>query len=227
MNSQLQDEDRRAILRLPMTIKALAPRQDIVREGDRLSQCGMILEGIACRYKFAEDGKRQILSFHIAGDVPDLQSLFLSVMDHGVSTIDAAKVAFIPHEAIIDSCQRHPGLAQALWRDSLIDAAIYREWITNIGRRDALPRIAHLLCETFARSRAAGLAPGDTFDMPVTQAELADATGLSTVHVNRTIQELRAANLITMHGGAVTVLDREALERAGQFDPAYLHLRQA
>ena len=131
------------------------------------------------------------MSFYIPGDIPDLQSLHLEVMDHSLATVVTSKVAFIPHEVVRSFLRAHPRIADVFWRDTLIDAAVFREWVVNVGRRDAYARIAHVLCEVYVRLRAVGLVNGQAFEMPITQAELGDATGLSTVHVNRTLQELR------------------------------------
>jgi CRP-like cAMP-binding protein len=159
-----------------------------------------VVEGFACSYKHSHEGKRQIMFFYIPGDIPDLQSLHLEVMDHNIGTLTPTKAAFIPHAALHDLIQRHPGLAAAFWRDTLIDGAIFREWVINVGRRDAYARLAHLLCELVARLSAVGLVTDWSFLLPVTQAELGDATGLSTVHVNRVLQELRGNGLITSKG---------------------------
>ena len=223
--TELTDDERAALHRLPYQIKNVAADQDLVSDGERPSQCCLILEGFSCRYKVTPDGKRQILSFHIAGDIPDLQSLHLKVMDHALGLLTPGKVAFISHESLFDLCNRHPNVAGAFWRDTLIDAAVFREWITNIGRRSAYQRTAHLLCEVSVRLRAVGLAEGNAFPFPVTQAEIADATGLSNVHVNRTLQELRAAGLIDMRDGRVTVRNWNGLQEAGEFDPTYLHIK--
>jgi CRP-like cAMP-binding protein len=223
--ADLSDEERQAILELPVTVRDLRADQDIVRDQDRPSQCCLILTGFACRYKMTPAGKRQIFSFHIPGDIPDMQSIHLSVMDHSLGTLTASKVAFIPHEHVRALNRRCPRIADMFWRDTLIDAAVFREWMAGLGRRDALARMAHLLCELFLRFKAVGLANGQGFELPLTQAELADALGLSTVHVNRTIQELRGKNLIVLRGGSVTVSDWEALKAAGEFDPTYLHLQ--
>jgi CRP-like cAMP-binding protein len=221
----LTDEEREAALRLPVTLRALKPDQDIVRDQDRPSQCCLILDGFAFRYKMLPGGKRQILSFHIPGDVPDLQSLHLEVMDHSLGTLTAAKVAFIPHDVVRALIRAHPGIGDVFWRETLIDAAVFREWVTTVGRREAYGRIAHVFCELFVRMRAVGLNNGESYPMPITQAELADATGLSTVHVNRTMQELRRG-LIRTKKGSVIIQDWDGLRNAGEFDPTYLHLRK-
>jgi CRP-like cAMP-binding protein len=222
----LTAEEREAVLRIPVTLRTLKADQDIVRDQDRPSQCCLILEGFACRYKMLREGKRQILSFHIPGDIPDLQSLHLEVMDHSLGTLTASKVALIPHDVVRAFLRAHPRIGDIFWRDTLIDAAVFREWVTNVGRREAYGRIAHLFCELFLRLSAVGLNKGDSYGMPITQAELADATGLSTVHVNRTMQELRQDGLIGTKNGMVIIKDWEALRVAGEFDPTYLHLRK-
>jgi len=171
------------------------------------------------------DGGRQILSFHVPGDIPDLQSLHLRVMDHGLATAIQSTVGFIPHDALRTLCHAHPPLADKFWRDTLIDAAIFREWIVNVGSREAPSRIAHILCEVFLKLQAVGLTNGNSFEFPITQGEIGDATGLSTVHVNRSIQKLRADKLISIEKGRCTIWDWERLKRAATFDPTYLHLK--
>jgi CRP-like cAMP-binding protein len=222
--SPLTEDETRHILDLPLSVKEVGSDQDIVREGDRPSECCLVIEGFTCRYKLTEEGKRQIFSFHTPGDIPDLQSLHLKVMDHSLKTLTACKVAFIPHESITELGRRCPRVADVLWRDTLVDSAIFREWMLGIGRRSAYTRIAHLLCEVFLRMRAVGLANGYECDFPITQTEIADALGLSTVHVNRSVQEMRAAGLIEMRRGTLTICDWDGLKKAGEFDAAYLHI---
>ena len=222
----LSDEERRAIVALPMMVRNLKADQDIVRDQDRPSQCCLILEGFACRYKVIEGGKRQIFSFHIPGDIPDLQSLHLEIMDHSLGTIVASKVAFVSHETVRAFVRAHPRIGDVFWRDTLIDAAIFREWMAGLGRREAYARIAHLFCELYTKFSAVDLVNGHAFGMPLTQAELGDALGLSTVHVNRTLQELRHNGLIKTQAGKVIIDDWDALRAAGEFDPTYLHLKK-
>jgi CRP-like cAMP-binding protein len=221
----LSQDEKDAILRLPLNIKELRADHDIVREGDKPSQCCLIIEGFQCRYKMLRDGERQIMSFHVPGDIPDMQSLFLQVMDHSLGTITANRVGFITHDALRELIRAQPGIGERLWRETLIDAAIFREWIINVGSRDAYTRIAHLICEFFVRLRSVGLTQGTTFSFPITQTEIADATGLSTVHVNRSVQQLRADGLISLERGVCNIPDFERLKEAAMFDPAYLHLR--
>jgi CRP-like cAMP-binding protein len=219
------DAEKESILCLPLSIKELRADQDIVREGDRPNQCCVVIEGFQCRYKMLADGERQIMSFHVPGDVPDLQSVFLSTIDHSLGTLTPNRVAFIPHEPLRDLIRQQPGIAERLWRETLIDASVFREWIANVGSRDAYTRIAHIICELFVRLRAVGLANGMKFDFPITQTEIADATGLSTVHVNRSIQQLRADGLITLERGMCHIPDFDALKQAGMFESGYLHMR--
>ena len=222
--ADLTDEEKAAVFDLPMHVRHVGADQDIVREGDRPSECCLVVDGFACSYKHTDEGKRQIMSFYVPGDIPDLQSLHLGTMDHTIGSLVSCKLAFIPHASLHDVTQKHPGLAAAFWRDTLIDGAIFREWIINVGRRDARARMAHLLCELWARLTAVGLATDRSFELQLTQAELGDALGLSTVHVNRVLQELRGSGLVTSEGRTLTINDREGLKRAGEFDATYLHL---
>lgn len=222
--ADISDEERRAIFGLPMNVRSMDADQDIVRERDRPSECCLIVDGFAASYKHSQEGKRQFMSFYIPGDIPDLQSLHLDVMDHNIVTLVPTKVAFIPHAALHHVARQYPGIAAAFWRDTLIDASIFREWIINVGRRDARARMAHLLCELVVRLRAVGLILDWSFVLPLTQAELGDALGLSTVHVNRVLQELRGDGLIRSEGKTLIIEDWEGLKRAGEFDPTYLHL---
>lgn len=220
----LSPDEREAVLSLPLTIRTVGEDQDLVRDGDRPSECCMIMEGFAARYKLTAEGKRQIMSFHIPGDIPDLQSLHLEVMDHALGTLVLCKVGFIHHHDVRELTRRCPRIGDAFWRDTLIDAAVFREWMMGIGRRSAYTRIAHVLCELLVRLRAVGLANGHDIELPVTQAELGDALGLSTVHVNRVLQELRGDGLIILRGRFLSVQDWPALKQAGEFDATYLHL---
>jgi CRP-like cAMP-binding protein len=223
---RLTDEERAALENLPLRVQPIRTDQDIVREGDRPARCFVLLEGFAVAFKRTGPGKRQIMTFHIAGDIPDLQSLHIRRLDNTVSTITPCRVGFIEHEALIDLCTRFPRLTNALWRETLTDAAIFKEWVLNVGRRDAYTGMAHLICEVVTRMRAVGLVADDRCAFPMTQNELADAVGISAVHVNRTLQELRAAGLITLARGKLHILEWEALKAAGDFAPDYLYLEQ-
>ena len=221
---RLSDKERAALERLPMHVEAMRTNQDLVREGDRPSRCFALLDGFAIASKRNGEGKRQIMTFHIAGDLPDLQSLHMKRLDNTISTITPCKVGLIEHEALTDLCARFPRITTALWRETLRDAAIFKEWVLNVGRRDAHTGVAHLICEVVTRLRAAGLVREEKCHFPITQNELADAVGISAVHINRTLQELRAAGLITLARGKLELHDWEALKRAGDFQPDYLYL---
>ncbi|WP_336489796.1 Crp/Fnr family transcriptional regulator [Methylobacterium nigriterrae] len=222
----LSESERQAILGLPATVRVLEARQDILRDKDRPSLCCLILSGWVCRFKLLHEGKRQILSFHVAGDIPDLSSLHLPVMDHGLATVTAARLACIPHENIRDLVIRFPGIGTALWRDTLVDAAIFREWMTGIGRRTALGRIAHLFCEMYLKLQAVGLAEGYRCELPITQIDIGDALGLSNVHVNRSLQALRGRGLISLQGRTLVIEDWPGSCAAAEFDATYLHLER-
>jgi CRP-like cAMP-binding protein len=223
---KLSDDERHALENLPMQLTDIRADQDIGREGDRPSRCFVMLEGIACPFKMTDKGRRQIMAFYLAGDIPDLQSLLLNTMDHTIATITPCKVGFIRHEHLRDLCRQFPRVADAFWRNTLIDAAVFREWMTSIGRREAYPRIAHLICELLVRMRAVGLAEDHTAEIPITQVEIADALGLSNVHVNRVLTALRSDGLIEIKGRLIRVPDWERLKEVGDFDAGYLHLEK-
>jgi CRP-like cAMP-binding protein len=223
--AELSEPDRAALATLPMRMKTVDEDRDIVREGSRPTECCLILEGLVCRYKMVARGRRQIVSFHFPGDMPDLQSLHLEVMDHSLAALTPARVAFIPHDAVRAMIHSNSGVADALVKHALVDGSIFREWVANVGRRTALERIAHVICESFVRMRALGLVKQDTFELPLTQLEIGDATGLSNVHVNRTLQELRRLLVIKTAGKVHTILDWELLQETADFRPDYLHLR--
>lgn len=222
----LTDDERQSLQDLPMQAMTLKAGQDIVREGDRPSRCCLFLEGWGCAYKTTTDGRRQIVTFTIPGDIPDLQSLHLTVLDTSIGTLEPSRVAFIQHEDLHKLCKSHYRLTGALWRETLIDAAIFRAWMLSLGQREAYTRVAHLLCELLVRLRAVGLAEDHACDLPITQAEFGDALGITTVHVNRVFQELRADGLIRTKGTQLAVPDWEKLKETAGFDPTYLHLVQ-
>ena len=198
--------------------------QDVVREGDQPSDCNLLLEGMVCRYKLLEDGKRQIFSFHIPGDIFDAQSFLLNRMDHSILTLTTSRIAMISHDTLRRVFEEYPRIALAVWKDSLIDAAIFRQWVTNVGRRDALARTAHLLCETYARMASVGLVRENSVAWPMTQVELADALGISAVHVNRTLQQLRKMGVASIERQRLTIHDWPRLKAVADFDSTYLHL---
>ncbi len=204
--------------------RRIRSRDDIVHEGDLPQGVNLILDGWACRYKTLEDGRRQIIAYLLPGDLCDHNVAILSEMDHSIGTVTAVTLAEIPTETMRQLTTGHARLSQALCWESLVAAAIQREWTVNIGQRTAFERLGHLLCELYVRLRAVGLTQGNTCELPLTQAEIADTIGLSVVHVNRTLQELRSVGLISLRGRELTIHRLEALQRAVQFNPNYLHL---
>jgi len=221
--NELSEHDIEAIKGLPVHLKAVEGETPIALEGDRPTRCCFIVKGFAYRSKVTDTGRRQILSFHIPGDLPDLQSLFLDTMDHDLITISAATLGFIEHADVSRLIGTRPAVARALWRETMIDAAVFREWILGLGVRSASARMAHLFAELRQRLAVVGLADDDAFQFPVTQCELAEALGLSTVHVNRVLQEFRSQGVLDIRKNCVRLIDIEKVVAAGGFDPAYLH----
>jgi CRP-like cAMP-binding protein len=222
IGTPLDHDDLAAIESLPITLADLAPDQAIVREGERPHQSCLLLSGFAYRAKTTCDGKRQILSLHIPGEIPDLQSLHLHVMDHDLVALSQATVGFIPHEALRLLITQRPQVAAALWRETLIDSSIFREWIV-VSRSPAARRVAHLVSELANRLQAIGLSADDSFELPMTQIDLADTLGLTPVHVNRVMQELRKAGLLDFRSQVFKLGDVQRLKELGDFDELYLH----
>lgn len=223
---RLSEDERAAIERLPLKVREVRAGEVFVREGDRPSQCCVVLSGMVARQKVVSNGRRQIFMFHIAGDVPDLQSLHIDVMDHEIAALMPGHVALVPHTVVRALTDKFPRITSALWRDTLIDAAVFRAWLVNIGQRSAYSRIAHLFCELTVRARAVGL-DQDGIDHLPTQQEIGDALGMSLVHVNRTMRELRENGLVSTEGRRrLTILDWPGLQQAAEFDPSYLHLEK-
>jgi CRP-like cAMP-binding protein len=223
--SALSDQDVEAINKLPIDMKIVKGGHNIVATGDRPSACCLIIDGFVMRAKSTTNGKRQILSIHQPGDIPDLQSLYLHVMDHDVSTLGESVLGFIPHAPLRELIRARPTVAEILWRDTLIDAAIFREWILNVGQRSASSRIAHVLLELFSRLKLIGRVKNNSFQLPLTQIHLGDAVGVTSVHVNRTLQELRSQGLVEVANGLVLIHDEKKLTEIAGFDPLYLHMK--
>jgi len=221
---ELDAADIRAIRALAFTAGTIRSGQHLVREGDVVETCWLLLGGYACRQKTSRNGNRQIVSFHMTGDLLDLQHLMLPVADHSIQAITDLSVACVSTAALRALARERPAIGEGFWRDTLIDASIYREWVLNIGQRDAKSRIAHMLCEFAVRREAAGLGAPERFDLPMTQQQIADATGLTPVHVNRMLQTLGAEGVIDRDGRRVSIVDWERMRRVADFEPAYLHL---
>jgi CRP-like cAMP-binding protein len=225
--ASLSEEDRHVLWDLCRDVREVRARHDILSDGERPDHVHIILSGWAARYKMLPDGSRQITAFLIPGDFCDLHVTILREMDHAIFALTPATVASIPHQAMQDLPLNRPELARALWWATLVDEAVLRAWIVNIGRRDAYRGIAHLMCELHARMRNVGLVDKGRFSLPLTQEELADALGLTPVHVNRVLQRLRAEQLITLEGRVLTLEDPVGLRTAAGFDPSYLHARRS
>jgi CRP-like cAMP-binding protein len=222
---ELTNEDRGALNALVPRFRQVGPRTDLIQEGDPPDFVYLILDGYACRYKVLPNGQRQIMAYLVPGDFCDLNIFILDQMDHSIGTISACQVVEIPRHAIEAVMADRPRITQALWWCALVDEAVLREWLVNIGGRPANQRISHLLCELLLRLEAVGKVTASTYAFPFTQTDIADTMGLSNVHVNRTMQELRAIGLIALKRRTLTILDVERLKAYCGFTPNYLHLR--
>jgi CRP-like cAMP-binding protein len=226
--STLSDADRSAILGLPYILRTFHPASYVVREGEPpRAYCDFIQDGFAYRQKLTAHGSRQIVSLHLRGDFIDLQHLFLNIADHNVQALTELKAVGVEREALQALAFERPSVARALWVDALIDASISREWVMNVGRRDARARISHVLCELALRMKAAGFASVDGFELPLTQEQLADVVGLTPVHVSRTLKSLEQDGIVHRDRRFITFKDWNAVASVGDFNPLYLHLNQA
>lgn len=223
----LTEEDRSELARLcTQAVHIIPAKRDFIREGDAPRSVYLILEGWAFRYRTLEDGRRQIVDFAVPGDLCDLNLFILDVMDHSIGAITGLRVAEIGREVLRGVVTTYPNITTALWWQELVSKSIHREWIVNVGQRSAPERIAHLFCEMFLRLESVGLTDGFSCDFPATQTHIADATGLTPVHVNRTIQDLRRAGLIEFNRQRLTIPDMRALQELALFNPGYLHHRR-
>jgi CRP-like cAMP-binding protein len=225
--ASLDEGDKQALMALPFTRRIVEAGRYIVREGDLTQESVLLISGFAFRHKMTADGERQIVSIHIPGDFVDLEGALLKVADHSVQALTRAEIATIPRERIIALIDSHPRVGRAMWIDTLVDGSIYREWVMNVGRRQAKERIGHLLCEFARRLEIAGLGDTSGYELPMTQEQLADATGLTSVHVNRTLKALEAEGLIVRNKRFIKIPDWERLRDLSGFNELYLHLDQA
>lgn len=223
--ASFDEADEQALLALPHEIREIQPQHYIVRERDRPIHSCVMLSGYSFRHKLVGTGLRQIVSLHMKGDLVDLQNSLLGIADHSVQTLVRSRVAMIPRDAIRQIAFERPQIGFAMWRDTLVDGSIFREWVVNVGRRDARSRLAHLLCEFALRLKVAGLGDHTDYELPMTQEQLADALGLTPVHVNRTIKTLERDGLITRSSTrSIQIGDWKKLADVGDFDSTYLHL---
>jgi CRP-like cAMP-binding protein len=226
MRLPLGDAATRAILSLPCRIRKLRPHDYLLRENQRPKTSTIVIDGYLFRHKLVQDGGRQIVAIHLPGDFVDLQNILLDESDHNVQALTAATVAEFPHGDLLELAFAHPTIGKALWRESLVEASLFREWIANIGRRDARARVAHLLCELAVRREAAGLGSRRSFELPMTQEQLGDALALTSVHINRTLRLLEMDGLIHRSKRAVTIADWQLLRAVADFSETYLHVKE-
>jgi CRP-like cAMP-binding protein len=222
---RLNERERDVLSSAVETTSSFRARQDVVQEGTRPRNSTLLLTGLSFRYTMLGDGKRQITAIHVPGDFVDLHSYPLEVMDHSVAALTDATFATVPHSALDAIMRGEPALAKTLWMLTLLDGAMHREWLAAMGGLTAPGRTAHLLCELYLRLETVGLAAAGRYAFPISQGDLADVLGLSPVHMNRTLQELRSGGLIEFQQGRVSILAWDDLLALAQFDPRYLHLR--
>lgn len=226
LHIQLDEKDRAALLALPHSTRIVENGQYVVREGDVPIHSCLVTSGFALRHKIVGNGGRQIVNIHMTGDMVDLQNALLGVADHNVQALSRMEGTFIPRDALAQIGLARPTVAKALWLETLIEGSISREWIANVGRRDAMMRTAHLLCEFAYRLDAVGIGTQCDYELPMTQEQLADTLGLTAVHVNRTLKALDATGVITRRKRAVAINDLQKLAKIGDFRATYLHLPQ-
>ncbi|WP_245844344.1 Crp/Fnr family transcriptional regulator [Sphingomonas spermidinifaciens] len=222
--SVLSREEEEAIRSSVARIEDYPADRIVVPSHRSLDHSTLLLDGIMCRSKALLNGERQITELHVAGDFADLHSFTLKYLDHEVLTLTRCRAAIVPHEALRAITERFPGLARIYWFATNLDAAIQREWAVSLGRRPARARLAALFCELQVRLEIVGLTEGPYFDLPLTQTDLAECMGLTNVHVNRTLRDLKQEGLLAFRSGRAHVIDRDRLRSVAEFDPAYLYL---
>jgi CRP-like cAMP-binding protein len=224
--STLDAEEQQALLQLPCRVVQVQPRMDIVSPGETVNHACLVSKGLVARFDQMRDGRRQIAAFHIPGDMCDLHSVVAPTAAWGMAALGASTILHIPHVELRRLAHTYPRIAMAFWRDGTADASILAKWVGNLGRQAAQPRLAHLLCELGTRMEVAGLGSRTCFQLDVTQEQLADALGLTAVHVNRMMQALRAEGLVATRNHVVEIENWNALATTAEFDPAYLLLNE-
>ncbi|WP_129644286.1 Crp/Fnr family transcriptional regulator [Peristeroidobacter agariperforans] len=222
--AELTEEEKVALHEAAGPVRSYGSHEDLIREGEHAHGVSVIVSGFACRHKMLPDGRRQIIGYFLPGDMCDARVFILKKMDHTISTLAPSSVTTLPREAVLNITSHHPRLTRAFWWNTLVEEAIGRQWLVSIGQRTALERVAHLFCEVYVRMQAVGLATPEGCELPVTQSELADTVALSTVHVNRTLKELRRVGLVSMSSKSLVIHDLAGLRALAMFDPGYLHL---
>ena len=222
--SNLDVAEQHAILALPAHPDQIETNRDFVRQGERVHHASFVVAGLVGRFGQNRDGARQITAVHIPTDMVDLHSVVAPDACSALQALSVATILRVPHEALRDAARRYPAIAEAFWRECVVDSAVLAEWVVNVGRRDAKSRLAHLICEIACREAGGGENVGSSFPLLATQAHLADMTGLTPVHVNRSLRALRDDKIVDVHARMVRVLDWERLVETGDFDSGYLRL---
>jgi CRP-like cAMP-binding protein len=220
----LSAEEETVLREAVVEVREVPAAKVVVRAGTTMHHSTLLFEGLSCRFKDLVDGQRQIMELHVPGDFLDLHSFLLKQLDHSVGSITAVRIGIVPHDRLRSISEDYPHLTRMLWFSTLLDSAVHREKILSIGRRDALARIAHLLCELYVRLEVVGLASDHRYKLAITQSDLADASGLTSVHVNRMLKALRDDELLTFRGNEVVIHNWPELTRRAEWDPSYLHL---
>jgi len=223
---RLTAEEQAALKQAVSQVVELPARKILAREKAEQTNSTVLLDGFVCRYKDLPDGQRQILGINVPGDFFDLHSFMLKHLDHNIAAISSIRIAVVPHERLRAITETFPHLARMLWFNTLLDGAAHREWILSVGRRSAIARLSHLFCELLVRLEVVGLAEGSGYALPITQVDLADSTGLTPVHVNRMLRQLRDMSVLSFRDGRVVIHDLDRLYQVAAFDPDYLYLDQ-
>ena len=222
----VSEAEERAIRAMITEVREFPQDRVVVRRGQEIRESLLLLDGWAARTKDLRDGGRQISELAFAGDFTDLHGFTLKRLDHNISTITPCRFAVAPHERVQATLEAHPHLARLYWMMTNIDGSIHREWTVSLGRRTAMSRMAHLFCEILERLKVVGLADNDSYDFPLTQQEFGECLGLTSVHINRTLQGLRQRGMIRVENRRVDILDLAGLRSLGEFDPDYLYLEK-
>ncbi|MBW0008482.1 MAG: Crp/Fnr family transcriptional regulator [Sphingomonas sp.] len=220
----ISSEEERAIRDSVTETRRVAADDILIRAGQELNSSNLLLDGWMARTKDLPSGERQVTELHVAGDFADLHGFTLKRLDHDVVTLSECTVGVVPHERLKEIIESYPRLGQYYWFSANVDAAITRELALSLGQRSAMSRMAHLFCELYLRLDAVGQARPDGYAFPLTQRELSECLGLTVVHANRTIQELRRRGLVELENRQLTILDRRGLEGIAEFDSTYLYL---
>lgn len=226
IRSEISAEEERVIRGLVAQTRRIGADEVVVRAGEELTSSLLLVDGWLVRAKDLPSGVRQVVELHIAGDFADLHGFTLKCLDHDVISVSECTLGVVPHERLAEACERYPHLARVYWLSTNVDAAITRETALSLAQRSAISRMAHLFCELHVRLAIVDKTQGNTFEFPLTQRELAECLGLTVVHVNRTLQELRRRGLVEAGNRQITILDKRGLETLAEFDPAYLYLER-